>query len=63
MAFKQAPPYGTRSIPFDYYSPKFNTCGRQIELAGWPEDKRIEEFVFNMDHSVGGDTSDGWTLA
>jgi len=35
-----------------YLTPKFNTCGSQIELAGWPVDKTEDDFRSLLETTV-----------
>ena len=41
--------------PYDelrYWSPKFSTCHRELQLPGWSEEKTVEEFFEMMSRSV-----------
>ena len=54
VIFKPEPAHDTRAVGNDieYLSPKFSTCGSQIQLAIWPIEKTSEDFNGLMDASI-----------
>jgi hypothetical protein len=59
-------PLGRSSVPPrdpDLW-PKFNVCGNQVEMPGWPIDKTEDEFMALMDWSViVCSDGDAWTVS
>ena len=46
-----------------YLSPKFTTCTRQIELAGWPSDKTEDDFIQILEASIHACDDSAFTVA
>jgi hypothetical protein len=62
---KPASAYRLRSSSLHpaYLTPKFTTCTRQIELAGWPSDKTEDDFVQILEASLHACDDSAFTVA